>query len=100
MFAADHFGVMPDVMCLAKGIASEMPLGAIVARESFMTWSRGSHGSTYGGNPVCCAAALATLDVIEPLLPQIRETDISSKRGFGSASPSIRSLPTYAASGS
>jgi len=74
MFAAEHFDVMPDVICLAKGIASGMPLGAIVAREPFMDWPRGSHGSTYGGNPVCCAAALATLDVIEPLLPQIQKT--------------------------
>ena len=71
MFAAEHFGVMPDVMCLAKGLASGMPLGAIVAREKVMSWGRGTHGSTYGGNPVCCAASLATLDVIEPLLPQI-----------------------------
>lgn len=74
MFASEHFGVMPDVFCVAKGLGSGMPIGAIVARESVMTWPRGSHGSTYGGNPVCCAAALATLDVIEPLLPQIRET--------------------------
>jgi len=72
-FAAEHFGVMPDVICSAKGIASGMPLGAIIAKESVMTWSRGSHGSTYGGNPLCCAAALATLDVLEPLLPQIGE---------------------------
>jgi 4-aminobutyrate aminotransferase len=74
MFAADHFGVMPDVVCVAKGIASGMPIGAIIAREKAMTWQRGSHGSTYGGNPVCCAAALATLDVIEPLLPEIQKT--------------------------
>jgi 4-aminobutyrate aminotransferase len=74
MFAAEHFGVMPDVFCVAKGLGSGMPIGAIVAREKVMTWPRGSHGSTYGGNPVCCAAALATLDVIEPLLPQIRQT--------------------------
>ncbi|PZR14933.1 MAG: acetyl ornithine aminotransferase family protein [Archangium gephyra] len=73
MFAAEHFGVAPDVICSAKGIASGMPLGAIIAKESVMTWPRGSHGSTYGGNPVCCAAALATLDIIEPLMPQIRE---------------------------
>jgi 4-aminobutyrate aminotransferase len=72
MFAAEHFDVMPDVICIAKGIASGMPLGAIVAREQFMSWARGSHGSTYGGNPVCCAASLATLDIIEPLLPQIQ----------------------------
>ncbi len=73
MFAADHFDVMPDVICVAKGIASGMPIGAIIAREKVMTWQRGSHGSTYGGNPLCCAAALATLDVIEPLLPQIQQ---------------------------
>ena len=72
-FAAQHFNVMPDVICSAKGIASGMPLGAIIAKESIMTWTRGSHGSTYGGNPVCCAAALATIDVLEPLLPQIGE---------------------------
>jgi 4-aminobutyrate aminotransferase len=72
MFAAEHFGVMPDVVCTAKGIASGMPIGAIIAREKVMTWPRGSHGSTYGGNPVCCAAALATLDVIEELMPQVR----------------------------
>jgi 4-aminobutyrate aminotransferase len=74
MFAAEHFGVMPDVICSAKGIASGMPIGAIIAKESVMTWQRGSHGSTYGGNPVCCAAALATLDVIEPILPEIQKT--------------------------
>jgi 4-aminobutyrate aminotransferase len=74
MFASQHFGVMPDVMCLAKGIASGMPLGAIVATDKVMSWTRGSHGSTYGGNPVCCAATLATLDIIEPLLPQIVKT--------------------------
>ncbi|HTM19267.1 MAG TPA: acetyl ornithine aminotransferase family protein [Kofleriaceae bacterium] len=72
MFAAEHFGVMPDVVCVAKGIASGMPIGAIIARDLVMSWPRGSHGSTYGGNPVCCAAALATLDVVEELLPQVR----------------------------
>jgi len=72
-FAAQHFNVMPDVICSAKGIASGMPLGAILAKESVMTWSRGSHGSTYGGNPLCCAAALATIEVLEPLLPHVAE---------------------------
>jgi 4-aminobutyrate aminotransferase len=72
MFAAEHFGVMPDVYVSAKGLGSGMPIGAIVAKDDVMSWPRGSHGSTYGGNPVCCAAALATLDVIEPLLPQVR----------------------------
>ncbi len=73
MFAATHFGVMPDIVLSAKGLGSGMPIGAIIAKESVMTWPRGSHGSTYGGNPVCCAAALATLDVIEELLPRIRK---------------------------
>jgi 4-aminobutyrate aminotransferase len=65
MFASQLLDVTPDVTLLAKGLASGMPLGAIVAKESVMTWERGTHGSTFGGNPVCCAAALATLDLIE-----------------------------------
>jgi 4-aminobutyrate aminotransferase len=65
MFAAEHFGVVPDVMVLAKGIASGMPLGAMMARQQFMTWPAGSHGSTIGGNPVSIAAALATIDLLE-----------------------------------
>ena len=65
MFAAEHVGVEPDILLAAKGLASGMPLGAIIAREKIMTWEKGSHGSTFGGNPVCCAAALATLDVVE-----------------------------------
>jgi 4-aminobutyrate aminotransferase len=65
MFAAEHVGVEPDILLTAKGLASGMPLGAIIARESIMNWGAGSHGSTFGGNPVCCAAALATLDVVE-----------------------------------
>jgi 4-aminobutyrate aminotransferase len=65
MFAAEHFGVVPDVVLLAKGIASGMPLGAMMARPELMTWPAGSHGSTCAGNPVCCAAALATLDLLE-----------------------------------
>jgi 4-aminobutyrate aminotransferase len=65
MFAAEHFGVVPDIIVLAKGIASGMPLGAMMARREIMTWPAGSHGSTCAGNPVCCAAALATLDLLE-----------------------------------
>lgn len=60
-----HFGVEPDIITCAKGIASGMPLGALIARKSLMTWEPGSHGSTFGGNPVSCAAALATLRLIE-----------------------------------
>jgi 4-aminobutyrate aminotransferase len=65
-FAAEHFGVQPDIICMAKGIASGFPLGAIAAPAEIMAkWSPGAHGSTFGGNPVCCAAAIATLDVIK-----------------------------------
>jgi 4-aminobutyrate aminotransferase len=65
MFACHHAGVEPDILLTAKGLASGMPLGAIIARESIMRWENGAHGSTFGGNPVCCAAALTTLDLVE-----------------------------------
>ena len=65
MFAVEHWGVEPDVICLATGIASGMPLGAMVAREEVMDWPSGSHASTFGGNPVSCQAALATLDLLD-----------------------------------
>lgn len=73
MFASEHYEVYPDVYTSAKGIASGMPLGAIVAKTSVMTWGRGTHGTTYGGNPLACEAALATIDIIEGLLPDIRK---------------------------
>jgi 4-aminobutyrate aminotransferase len=65
MFAMEHFGVAPDIVCLAKGIASGMPLGAIVARAGIMDWGPGSHASTFGGNPVSCVAALETIKLLE-----------------------------------
>jgi len=65
MWACDHEGVEPDILLTAKGLGSGMPIGALIAKESVTTWESGSHGSTFGGNPVCCAAALATLDLIE-----------------------------------
>jgi 4-aminobutyrate aminotransferase len=65
VFAAEHFGVVPDIFVLAKGLASGMPLGAMMARKRFMSWPPGSHGSTCGGNPVAIAAALATLRLLE-----------------------------------
>ncbi|HUG53955.1 MAG TPA: acetyl ornithine aminotransferase family protein [Vicinamibacteria bacterium] len=65
MFASEHFGLEPDIVVLAKGIASGMPLGALVAREDVMRWDSGGHGSTFGGNPVSVAAALATLRLLE-----------------------------------
>jgi len=64
-FATEHWGVEPDIVCSAKALASGMPLSAMVARGEVMSWPMGTHGSTFGGNPVACAAALATLDVIE-----------------------------------
>ncbi|MGH9699724.1 MAG: acetyl ornithine aminotransferase family protein, partial [Candidatus Acidiferrales bacterium] len=64
-WAVDHAGVEPDIICVAKGIASGMPLGAIIARASVMDWTPGAHASTFGGNPVCIAASLATLGLIE-----------------------------------
>ena len=65
MFACEYDGVEPDVLLSAKGLGSGMPIGAIIAREDVMKWGPGAHGSTFGGNPVCCAAALATLDLVE-----------------------------------
>ena len=65
MWACDHEGVEPDILLTAKGLGSGMPIGAIVAKDSITKWESGSHGSTFGGNPVCCAAALATLDLVE-----------------------------------
>jgi len=65
-FAAEHFGVTPDIMTMAKGIASGFTLGACVAKREIMEkWSPGAHGSTFGGNPVNCAAAIATISVIK-----------------------------------
>jgi len=65
MFASEHFGLEPDVMALAKGIASGMPLGAMVARAELMNWPAGAHASTFGGNPVAVAASLATIKLLE-----------------------------------
>jgi 4-aminobutyrate aminotransferase len=66
MFACQHWGVAPDILTLAKGLGSGLPIGAVVARRRHMEkWPRGAHGNTFGGNPVCCAAALATLDLVE-----------------------------------
>ena len=64
-WAIEHFGVEPDIVTSAKGIASGLPLGACIARESVMQWPRGTHGNTYGGNPISCAASLATIELLE-----------------------------------
>ena len=66
MFASQHWGVAPDIMTLAKGVGSGLPIGLVVARRTLMEkWQRGAHGNTFGGNPLCCAAALATLELVE-----------------------------------
>jgi 4-aminobutyrate aminotransferase len=65
MFAIDHYGVEPDIMCLAKGIGSGLPIGACVARADLMSWHKGAHASTFGGNPVCIASALKTIELLE-----------------------------------
>ena len=68
MWAAEHFDLAPDIFAVAKGIASGLPLGATVARADLMTWPPGAHASTFGGNPVACAAALVTIGLLEESL--------------------------------
>ncbi len=70
MFAVEHFGVQPDIVVLAKGIASGLPMGVTVAREDVMDWPTGAHSNTFGGNPVACAAALATIKLVREGLMQ------------------------------
>jgi 4-aminobutyrate aminotransferase len=65
MFACQHWDVAPDIMSLAKGLGSGLPIGVVVAKKTIMSkWARGAHGNTYGGNPICCAAALATVELV------------------------------------
>jgi 4-aminobutyrate aminotransferase len=63
-WAIEHYAVEPDIVCVGKGIASGVPLGATIAKKKLMTWTKGTHGNTYGGNPLACAAALATIELI------------------------------------
>jgi len=66
MFACEHWGVAPDILTSAKGLGSGLPIGAVIARRRIMEqWKRGAHGNTFGGNPVTCAAAIATLDLVK-----------------------------------
>lgn len=65
MFASDHFDLKPDIVCIAKGIGSGLPIGVCVARADLMDWKPGAHASTFGGNPVCIAAALKTIELLE-----------------------------------
>jgi 4-aminobutyrate aminotransferase len=73
MFGFEHFGdedgpVVPDIITVAKGIASGMPLGAFIAKSDLMTWDKGAHGTTFGGNPVACAAGLETIRLLQESL--------------------------------
>ena len=96
LFAIEHWGVMPDIIALAKGIASGLPLGAILSRPEIMTWPPGSHANTFGGNPVACAAANVTLQLLENgLIENARERGLELQEGLtqlASGSPCI-SLP-------
>jgi 4-aminobutyrate aminotransferase len=94
MWAIEQEGVMPDIVTAGKGIASGLPLGAMIARDDVMTWEAGAHGSTYGGSPVPCAAALATFDVIEEEglmanASRVGETFLSGMRGIAERHPII-----------
>lgn len=78
MFAFEHFGdedgpVVPDIITVAKGIASGMPLGAFIAKGDLMTWDKGAHGTTFGGNPVACAAGLETINLLQESLMENAE---------------------------
>jgi 4-aminobutyrate aminotransferase len=86
MWAVDHWGIEPDILLTAKGIASGMPLGALVARAELLEhWGPGAHGSTYGGNPVSCAAALATIELLEGgLVDNARVRGEQAMAGLGS----------------
>ncbi len=70
LFACEHFDVVPDIITVAKGLASGMPLGGFLAKSDLMTWAKGAHGSTFGGNPVACAAALETMAMLEESLTE------------------------------
>jgi 4-aminobutyrate aminotransferase len=83
MFAIEHANVKPDVIAIAKGVASGMPLGVAVARADLMTWPPGAHASTFGGNPVSCAAALATIKLLrESLTANAAEVGAHMKAGL------------------
>ena len=96
LFAIEHWGVMPDIITVAKGIASGLPLGAVIARSEIMTWPPGSHANTFGGNPVACAAANVTLQLLEnSLMENAEERGRQLQKGLAqlSSSSNYISLP-------
>jgi 4-aminobutyrate aminotransferase len=91
-FAIDHWGLDPDILIMGKALGGGLPLGAILARAHIAdAWDPGAHGSTFGGNPVCCAAGLAAIDVIdsEGLIDRARQTGAFIKQAFESARASM-----------
>jgi 4-aminobutyrate aminotransferase len=96
MWAYEHEGITPDIVLAGKGIASGMPLGAMIARHDVMTWEKGAHGSTYAGNPVCCAAALATFELLERELianaGRVGSSLLEGLRGLEGGRPLIRDV--------
>ena len=92
MLAVEHFGVEPDMVCLAKGIASGMPLGALVTRADLMDWPPGSHASTFGGNPVSCRAAWPRLICWKANIWPMRPRGVLELSALGSSGwqPAIR----------
>ncbi|NLZ31090.1 MAG: aspartate aminotransferase family protein [Methanomicrobiales archaeon] len=86
-----HTGVVPDIVTLAKGLASGFPIGALVAREG-LEFERSEHGSTFAGGPLACAAALATIDVIEEVLPDVPAKGERFMKGLGRHNPRGRGL--------
>jgi 4-aminobutyrate aminotransferase len=96
MWAYEHEGISPDIVLAGKGIASGMPLGAMIARHDVMTWDKGAHGSTYAGNPVCCAAALATIELLRSELidnaAHVGEHLLESLRKLQAHQPLIRKV--------
>src|SRR5713226_1700301 len=83
MFACEHYGVKADIVCIAKGIGSGLPIGVCVSRADLMDWKPGAHASTFGGNPVCIAAALKTIELLErELVANAAEVGAYLKRGL------------------
>jgi len=89
--AMQHTGVQPDIVTLAKGIASGFPMGALVAREG-LEFKKSEHGSTFAGGPLACAAALATIGVIEKILPDVTRKGERFKKGLTKYNPRVRGL--------
>jgi acetylornithine/N-succinyldiaminopimelate aminotransferase len=89
--AMQHTKVQPDIITLAKGIASGFPMGALVARDG-LEFKKGEHGSTFAGGPLACAAALATIDVIEKILPDVTRKGERFRSGLNKYDPRVRGL--------